>query len=244
MMKPRAWCGAGFAWLIASLLTACSAQAPGELFPLQQGQRWDYRLQYDMPNGKRKETLHIEALGEASFYGPDGQQVQGHVRQTSQGTDYFISKRDDGYYRVGKRVVVQHKPVADAQARMVLPRGKNLRVGYTWTLETSPYVLHWMPPFDQANASIKPFDMVYQVVGISETVQTPLGIFENCVKVHGEGTLVFYADASAGYQEVLVNHTEWYAPGVGLVKLLREEPLNTDIMKGGKVEMLLVAHQR
>jgi len=51
--------------------------------------------------------------------------------------------------------------------------------------------------------------------------------------------MVFYADASAGYQEILINHSEWYAPGVGLVKLERDEPLDTSIMKGGKVTMVL-----
>ncbi|HEX4842813.1 MAG TPA: hypothetical protein VFV57_04020 [Limnobacter sp.] len=239
-MRSKRLCALG---LLLPFAAGCSSGGSDALFPLQEGQRWEYRVAYDMPDGKRKETLTIHTLGKASFYNSEGESVSGHVRQTSDGTDYYIDVRDTGIYRVGKRVVVESKPTADKEIRMVLPQGKNLRKGYTWTLETSPYVLHWMPPFDQANASIKPFDMVYEIAALKETVQTPVGTFENCVKVHGEGKMVFYADASAGYQEILVNHTEWYAPGVGLVKLLREEPLNTDIMKGGKVEMVLTHHQ-
>ncbi|MCU7946598.1 MAG: hypothetical protein KZQ72_08155, partial [Candidatus Thiodiazotropha sp. (ex Cardiolucina cf. quadrata)] len=36
-------------------------------------------------------------------------------------------------------------------------------------------------------------------------------------------------------EEILINTTEWYAPGVGLVKLLREEPLDNDVFAGGHV---------
>lgn len=223
--------------LVCSLVS-CSSSGGDDYFPLQKGIQWQYSLAYDMPDGKDKKELMIRAAGSSSFKTEDAE-IEGMVRRTSDGTDYFIQERDDGFYRVGKRVIVQTKPQADNTARLILPKGRNLRVGYTWTLDTSPYVAHWMPPFIEANASIKPFDMVYEIASIDDTVETPAGTFQNCVRVQGMGKMVFYADASAGYQEILINHSEWYAPGVGLVKLERDEPLNTSIMKGGKVTMVL-----
>lgn len=219
-------------------LASCSWPGGDEYFPLEEGKSWNYTLDFVSPDGKKKKQLEIRTEGEASFKSVEDE-VEGMIRRTSDGTDYFIQERSDGYYRVGKRVIVETKPQADKEARLVLPKGRNLRVGYTWTLETSPYVMHWMPPFIEANASIKPFDLVYEIAALDETVETPAGVFEKCVRVDGTGKMVFYADASAGYQEILINHTEWYAPGVGLVKLERDEPLNTSIMKGGKVSMVL-----
>ena len=219
-------------------LASCSWPGGDEYFPLEEGKSWNYTLDFVSPDGKKKKQLEIRTEGEASFKSVEDE-VEGMIRRTSDGTDYFVQERSDGYYRVGKRVIVETKPQADKEARLVLPKGRNLRVGYTWTLETSPYVMHWMPPFIEANASIKPFDLVYEIAALDETVETPAGVFEKCVRVDGTGKMVFYADASAGYQEILINHTEWYAPGVGLVKLERDEPLNTSIMKGGKVSMVL-----
>ncbi|MEQ9108910.1 MAG: hypothetical protein RLO04_15710 [Limnobacter sp.] len=224
-------------------VVSCSKVGGSDYFPLEAGMQWQYSLNYVKSDGKNNTQLGIRTIGESAFKTEEGE-VKGAVRRTSDGTDYFIQERDDGFYRVGKRVIVETKPQADKSARLILPKGRNLRVGYTWTLDTSPYVAHWMPPFMEANASIKPFDMVYEIASLDDTVETPAGVFQKCVRIDGMGKMVFYADASAGYQEILINHSEWYAPGVGLVKLEREEPLNTSIMKGGKVSMLLTGFIR
>ena len=223
---------------LAMALSACS-KAPGtDYFPLESGAQWHYQLDYVMPDGKRSATLGIRTLGGDQFNTED-RTLKGMVRRTSDGTDYYIDEREDGFYRIAKRVVVETRPKADPEPRLVLPKGKNLRRGFAWTLKTDPYVMHWMPPFAEANASIKPFDMVYEIAALDDTVETPAGKFERCIRVEGNGTMVFYADASAGYQEVPITHAEWYAPGVGLIKVERSEPLDTMIMKGGKVSMQL-----
>lgn len=228
--------------LVLFALSACTKVEDENYFPLKQGVSWTYALNYDMPDGKNRKVLEIDALGESAFKTEDGE-MRAMVRRTSDGTEYFIEAREDGFYRVAKRVTVQTKPQLDKGARLILPQGRNQRVGYTWTQETNPYVMHWMPPFVEANGSIKPFDLVYEIASIDETVETPVGVFEQCIRLDAVGKMVFYADASLGYQEILINHSEWYAPGVGLVKLVRDEPLNTDIMKGGKVTMLLTGFE-
>lgn len=229
--------------LLTVFLAACSELVEDTYFPLSKGSVWNYSLNYDMPDGKERKQLEIRTLGKLSFQTEEAE-VDGFVRRTSDGTDYFVQAREDGFYRVGKRVIVETKPKADSMPRLILPRGRNLRLGYTWTLETNPYVMHWMPPFTEANASLKPFDLVYEIASLDDAVETPAGVFPKCIRIEATGKMVFYADASAGYQEILINHTEWYAPGVGLVKLERDEPLNTDIMKGGKVSMVLTRFAR
>ena len=51
------------------------------------------------------------------------------------------------------------------------------------------------------------------------------------------------ADARIGASEVPITQTEWYAPGVGLVLLEREEKLDTLQIVGGKVRMQLLSFE-
>ncbi|MCQ8896637.1 hypothetical protein NQT62_09355 [Limnobacter humi] len=220
-------------------LSACQPSA-GHYFPLDAGHEWHYRLDYKLADGERQQRLSIRTLGTTEVRMVGGQDVKASVRRTSDGTDYYIQDTDDGVYRVAKRLVVQYQGVTDPKPRLVLPKGKNLRKGYSWTVESQPMAIHWVPPFNEANGSLKPFDLVYTVAALDETVDTPAGRFEHCIKLEGEGKVTIYADASIGYQEVFISHEEWYAPGVGLVKLLRKEPLSAStIIKGGQVSMVL-----
>lgn len=42
-----------------------------------------------------------------------------------------------------------------------------------------------------------------------------------------------YEDSlTRGYRDIQIRTTEWHAPGIGLVKLVREEPLDTDVFQG------------
>ena len=53
-----------------------------------------------------------------------------------------------------------------------------------------------------------------------------------------------YVDPRLGYQDILLTQKEWYAPGVGLVKLIREEPLDLPMFKGGSIMMELEKYER
>ena len=59
------------------------------------------------------------------------------------------------------------------------------------------------------------------------------------LRVEGSAQLSLYSDARLGYQEIPIKTTEWYAPGVGLVKLVREEPLDTEVFEGGTITLAL-----
>lgn len=233
------------ALVVAGLLASCSGGfGSADYFPTTKGSTWSYTLTYELPEddappSKRLDQLSLSAIGNKPVYYPEGKTVSYPVRQSKQGTDYYIEEKDDGYYRVAKRLVVELKPKPDPKPLLILPKGKNLRVGYTWSAVGNPYTVQWQPPFTEMNASIKPFDLLYEIAAMNETVETPAGKFEKCVRVEAYGRMTVYADPRSGYKEVDVSHREWYAPGVGLVKLEREEPVQLNIIKGGKLSMLL-----
>ena len=49
-----------------------------------------------------------------------------------------------------------------------------------------------------------------------------------------------YADPVVGWRELPLTTTEWYCAGVGLVKLVREEPAESTFLTGGTLTMELV----
>lgn len=235
-MMIRRWMAIGLG--VMTLLIGCGPKST--YFPLEKGRTWSYVMRYERPDGKTQEVMQIRTLGKADYADAKGASETAYVRRTSSGTDYYLSVKPDGVYRVAKRVVVQFDPVADAKPRLVMPMGKNLRIGYSWAMETQPMLIQWQGTFAEANGSVKPFDMTYQVAALDDTIDTPAGHFTHCIRIEGEGKITIYANPASGYQEVLINQREWYAPGVGLVRLERDEPLNMDIIKGGKAVMQLV----
>lgn len=164
------------------------------------------------------------------------------VRITSDGTRYYIAENSGGIYRNAKRTLIESKPTVDNSPHWVLKYP--LRNGTQWSNPTYPFVLRRIYPYEERLTRGMNLKMSFQIVAEDETVIVPAGRFDSCIRVEGEANLTLYADARSGYEEILINTTEWYAPGVGLVKLLREEPLANDVFAGGKVVYELKSRQR
>lgn len=219
-----------------SLLQACDKPATDDYFPLNQGLRWEYQLTIEHPERLETKALSIESAGETTF---KNQTVS--IRQTSDGTDYYLARQADGIYRVAKRTLVESKPQPDAIPRMVLPLPIAQAKGKTWSAISQPYLIERVfEGMDVMTADSLQFPMTYSVLSLDETVELPAGKFSHCVLVEGQTDLSLYADARTGHSIVPITTREWYAPGVGLVKLEREEPLNTEVYKGGKMVMELL----
>lgn len=219
-----------------SLLQACDKPATDDYFPLNQGLRWEYQLTIEHPERLETKALSIESAGETTF---KNQTVS--IRQTSDGTDYYLARQADGIYRVAKRTLVESKPQPDAIPRMVLPLPIAQAKGKTWSAISQPYLIERVfEGMDVMTADSLQFPMTYSVLSLDETVELPAGKFSHCVLVEGQTDLSLYADARTGHSTVPITTREWYAPGVGLVKLEREEPLNTEVYKGGKMMMELL----
>lgn len=219
-----------------SLLQACDKPATDDYFPLNQGLRWEYQLTIEHPERLETKALSIESAGETTF---KNQTVS--IRQTSDGTDYYLARQAEGIYRVAKRTLVESKPQPDAIPRMVLPLPIAQAKGKTWSAISQPYLIERVfEGMDVMTADSLQFPMTYSVLSLDETVELPAGKFSHCVLVEGQTDLSLYADARTGHSTVPITTREWYAPGVGLVKLEREEPLNTEVYKGGKMVMELL----
>ena len=223
------------------LLTACGSDNPGtSYFPLDEGMSWEYKVTKDLGSERQIKRYSVTNMGAAKLADEyDGEPV--FLRKNSDGTDYYILQDDTGSHRIAKRTIVENRPRFDAEERKILPGTKDLEVGRFWTVETQPYTLRSVEFHSLPNPGLKRFMMSKEITAIDVTVTVPAGTFENCIEVTGQGEISMYVDPRLGYQDILMTQKEWYAPGVGLVRLVREEPLDLPMFKGGKISFELVA---
>lgn len=235
MKRCRQWWW--YAWLLAIALMGCSPEHSG-YFPLERGAEWTYRVVTKTERGGISETsLHIANLGKETVGDKDYL-----IRRTSSGTDYLIRQDATGIYRAGKRTIVQRHPSPDPEPRYVLKYP--LEPGTAWRATTHPYVIRRIHPYIEDYQRSISFPMNYRIESLNETVNVPAGVFSNCIKVIGEADLTMYVDPRIGWGDLPVITQEWYAPGVGLVKLERSEKLDTGVFVGGTLVLELTRFER
>jgi len=221
--------------LMIVLLIGCSADIPpDDYFPLQAGIRWDYRVSQQIGDNLTYRNFSIENRGPVALSGKY-QDEQVSIRRTSDGTDYYILRDTAGSYRIGKRSVIELKPQLDSEERKILPDNTDIAIGLTWRVPTRPYLLHPRESYSLPDPREKTINMQFEVTGINQKISVLAGVFNNCIEIKASGTVTMYADPRIGYVDVPVTQTEWYAPGVGLIKMVRDEPLTLNIYEGGKV---------
>lgn len=206
-------------------------------FPLQEGMRWTYKVTTEVAG--RSETRSFSETNAGSEL-LDG--IAHSVRVTDEGTRYYLRQVESGIYRAAKRTIVELAATKDPDPRWVLKRP--YQTGTSWNSLTHPYVLRRISPYEETLSRGSALKMAYQITAIDALAVVPAGRFENCLLVEGEANLTLYADGREGYQEILINSREWYAPGVGLVKLVREEPMEGSVFTGGRIMFELVALER
>jgi hypothetical protein len=217
--------------LLSGLLNGCSEQHASQqdsYFPLTLDMKWTYRVTTEVAG--RIETREFEESNS------DMALLHNHphrVRITSEGTRYYLRSVDEGIYRNAKRTIVESKVRMDKEPHWVLKRP--YQVGTSWSNLTYPYVLRRISPYEQTLTRGSALKMAYQITQLDAEVDVPAGHFKNCLLVEGEAQLTLYADGREGYQDIEINTREWYAPGIGLVKLIREEPITGRVFSGGKV---------
>lgn len=224
--------------IIASslLLCACSEKTIGDkYFPLQEGLSWKYDVttQYVTESSQSKLAINNIGkvnLGDKSYY----------IRRTSSGIDYYINFDDKGIYREAIRTLVEMKPRLDEEKRYIFKYP--LSIDSHWITSSQPLVLLNVFPFRQRATGLH-FPMSYKIESLNNSITVPAGVFENCLKIIGEGVAEVYTDAVNGFNEIKIVSEEWYAPDVGLVKMVRYE-MDGEIIKISDTPAYLGGHTK
>lgn len=221
------------------LLHGCGGPAADpSLFPLDGGHAWTYQVTTRRDNDTvDRETLVLRTLGRGTL--DDGPAWQ---RRSDDGVDYWLRVDDSGIYRVATKSDVQADPVRDPAPRYVLKAPYT--VGTQWAASTTAYLLRRRQDFPpEVRHTHQPVPMNYTIEAVDDHVDTAAGRFERCVRVKGRAAMRLFADPVAGWRDMPLVTTEWYCPGVGLAKLVREEPAGSTFLAGGTLTMDLRSWQ-
>lgn len=201
-------------------LFACSGELDRPLYPLDEGQSWDYQVSMD--RGGRSANLDVTVTNMPQRDLGDQQVVpqktefttENGVSQTSFG---FIVSDDTGIYVYAEQSADATEPkiLSEPNYRLKYP----LEAGATWEGEGKTQFL-------KNEVSVP----VQTTVQATDTVVTvPAGTFEKCVKTRTEGeTTINPGYSLADEAEISIEGHGWFCPEVGLVKSIREEDNNSD----------------
>lgn len=238
MSLPSRWRRAA-SGLVLLMLAGCGAEPESPWFPLGRGDTWTYEVVESNALGERRYPLSIRDRG--SVPGAAGPEFR---RLTSDGLEYRLAMGEDYIERVAVRSAISRAPMAEDLPNRVLPRVPDLST--EWRVSSVPFILERADPFRErfSRDPSKRFDMRMRITSLDEVVETPAERFEHCLRVEGEGQIYVLADPRIGASPVVITQSEWYAPDVGLVKLIRTELLDTPQIVGGRVEISLTRHRR
>ena len=217
----------------AVLLAGCGG--PGgdtTLFPLEKGHHWTYRVATELENNTvQREEMTLSTLGRADL---DGQPTW--LRRSDSGANYWLRSDDSGVYRVASRSDIEDEPQLDPARRYVLKRP--YAVGTTWQSPTTAYLLEYKQDFPREVRYKHPIiPMNYVIEAVNQKVEAPAGKFDGCLRVKGQAQIRLFVDPVVGWRDVPLTTLEWYCPGVGLVRLERDEPGQSTFISGGRVQM-------
>lgn len=223
-------CVAGPLLAVALLagLTACdSSQRAAAFFPLEHGRAWHYRISLQTMDGERQLRHSLANRRGAS------EQPTSVIRTSTSGREHQYIEDAGAIYRL--------HPEPDAPGRhLVLPASP--AKGMTWQAPTLTAALENSgPPWETLFRIVVPVDMTYTVSSTTASVATAAGRFDNCLLIVGEGRTNADVGNYIGRTDIAVNSREWFAPGVGLVKMERYETTGASAISEGRLTMELAA---
>ncbi|MGQ0658677.1 MAG: hypothetical protein ACT4NU_11400 [Chromatiales bacterium] len=230
----------GLAVLLMGVLAVSGCGQHAEtFFPLQKGWRWVYRIDVTTMDGPSEKKYVIENLGRTVL---EGQEVS--ARRTVDGMTHYYREDATGVLRVGESVP-HEKARLFSKPRVVLPTAA-VPTAPPWSnWEYTVALQHTGPPEGESLNKISvELQVQYIVESVDDDVVVPAGRFERCLRVRGKGVTHQNVGFYVGPTIIRVLSTEWFAPGVGLVKVERKETTSSPILPAGEYRMELEEFQR
>jgi uncharacterized protein DUF3108 len=222
-------------FVVVSLLLFCVSCSKNEnsYFPLSKGYKWQYDVTLITRDGLSKQKYILNNLGEGQL---EGKPV--YLRQSLDDTILYYSVSDEGIYYLGNidSQSIEHEFIEDIQ--LVIP--KPLTVGTEWEQTTITKLLKKTgPPQKTVFEIFAKVPLEVKVESLTETVTVAAGNFQNCMKITMSGFEFKNAGNYIGLTMVSVEQTNWYAPGVGLIKMERIETTQRKALDKGSLSLEL-----
>lgn len=225
---------------LSLLLSAChprgSLPQDTGYFPLSPGWTWEYRVSEKTATQFHQRSRIFKTLPSIQTEGGETR----HRRINDAGTVYEFIQTPQGWARVARENLFGERR-EDHKPRLVLPEPLDTQL--EWELLSRPFVIQQVQPFRAHVFRDIWVDLSYQVVETNATIEVPAGRFENCVRVQAQGEAAILSDVALsrlGETSAQIVEDSWYAPGVGLVKLVRREQMANELFEGGELSLQLL----
>lgn len=229
---------AGGAFLLALLSFVLASCGPGDepdYFPLTPGWSWNYRVTSDIRNvGKfRGHTVVING----KTITVDGEETTPRMYQD--GHVFYYGIRDEGIILVADRPAWHNAEPAQPDQWVIR---NPVAVGTSWPVWSKTHLLRrqlFSPTAVVSVPVVAPIEISYAIESLDATVTVPAGTFHNCLRLKGRGETVVDMGERIGQVEIFVDTTQWFAPGIGLVKIMREEDSRPESPAAGVITVEL-----
>jgi len=218
-----------------TLVIGCSNRAD-DYYPLDSGRWWYFETQMKILDTVQQQRLMVANVGTGVYAGESA-----FIQRQPSGREVYIRETDRGIERVGTRAAIGTTEEAEAPI-LILPADPVPGASWHSTTMLALIESRTFARQDQLRPTALPLEIEMSVAAVDETITVPAGSFEHCLRIDGSGRRSVRTDRGNASAEVVVAQQEWYAPGVGLVKLERSETSDSPFLKAGHYVQELVQY--
>ncbi|MEC7875227.1 MAG: hypothetical protein VYC15_00305 [Pseudomonadota bacterium] len=220
--------------IFLALVSIGCSKKENSYFPLNAGLKWQYNVALTTRDGLEKQKYILQNIGLGEL---NSEPV--FLRESLDGTILYYSLSEEGIYYLGNSDSKLLDPKFYSDRQIVIP--KNLTVGAKWNQSTITKLLKKTGPPQKTEFKIiadVPLDL--RIESLDDTITVPAGQFSKCMRIKMTGSAYKNAGNYVGLTLVNVEQTNWYSPGVGLVKLERLETTQSAALDKGTLSIELV----
>lgn len=215
-----------------ALFTGCSNKEYS-YFPLSSGLKWHYNVSLTTRDGLEKQKYILHNIGSDKL---NGEPV--FLRKSLDGTVLYYSISNNGIYYLGSLDSRAINPKFYADKRIVIP--KPLTIDTKWSQITYTKLLKKTgPPQRTEYKIIAEVPLEIKIESLDDSIIVPAGEFNNCMRIKMKGSAYKDAGNYVGLTLVNVEQTNWYSPGIGLVKMERLETTQSAALDKGTLSVEL-----
>ena len=216
--------------VFAFVFSSCGYETD-DYFPLEKGKLLKYHVDFFDGEGIKKESKLIYTViddghNESKLLGNSGQLI------TYSHEKGGIKRKNIEYIGSINVANVERKMMKDRELDHFVLKYP-LEIGTNWKINDLTR-LKMKIGYDKVFETWLPFNLENTISSVNEKVKINNKTFKNCIKVVGKGKTSYNVGPPLGNINIEILNTDWYAPGVGLVKTVRIEQSDSEIM--GKIK--------
>lgn len=217
--------------LLAVLPAGCGTQSDSYL-PLPGNTTLTYALTQVKSGDTRQQKLLTTYRGPVEV---DGKRV--YQQFTARGPQRLIQRTDQGILEIG--IYRGTEPHFLDEPILLLPQP--LEQGSTWQAPLTTHLLEWRKhSLENAGRGVdKTLLADFRCDSTTDTIETPAGTFTGVARITATGEKTIEYGNLQEQTVIRIEQTQWYAPGVGLVKTQRRESADSREINPGEASMVL-----